>query len=215
MRLILLGPPGSGKGTQSKRLSRQYRLTHISTGDLIRSAIRSLSPVGQRVRPLVETGCLVPDEVVNDLVAELFGRDDRPTAFVMDGYPRTLAQAQAFDTLLVRYRLPLTAVVRLQVGDEEILHRLGGRWTCPTPDCKAVFHIVSNPPRVPGICDDCGQPLVQRDDDKVETVRTRLQVYHQDTAGLIPYYRVRGLLRETPGHGEIEQVYNGVQKALS
>jgi adenylate kinase len=214
MRLILLGPPGSGKGTQSKILCRRLGLEHIGTGDLLRAAIRARTPVGERARPFVEAGHLVPDDLVNDLIAERFRRPDRPAGFVMDGYPRTVAQAVAFDRVLAEYALPLDAVLLLTVADEEIIQRLSGRWSCPALGCKATYHTESNPPRQAGICDDCGTALVQREDDKEETVKARLVVYHRDTAELIPYYGAQGLLREVPGHGEIEQVYNNVAKAL-
>jgi adenylate kinase len=215
MRLILLGPPGSGKGTQAKLLCQRHRLEHIGTGDLLREAIRLNTPMGQRAHPFVESGRLVPDDLVNDLIAERFRRDDRPERFVLDGYPRTLAQAASFDQVLRQQFLNLTGVVLLQVPDEEIVRRLNGRWSCPKPGCKATYHTQSNPPRVPGVCDVCGTKLVQREDDKEETVRARLLVYHKNTEELIPHYRQQGLLREVSGMGEIEKVYADVLKALN
>jgi adenylate kinase len=214
MRLILLGPPGSGKGTQAALLCRRLNLEHIGTGDIIRAAIANNTPVGARFKPYVDSGGLVPDDLVNDLIAEYFNRPGKHDRFVMDGYPRTLAQAHAFDRLLATKTLPLTAVLLLDVADDEIIHRVGERWSCPKKGCKATYHTMHNPPRVPGICDVCGTPLEQRNDDKAETVRNRLVVYHRDTAELIPYYRHQGLLREIPGHGEIEQVYNNLMKVL-
>lgn len=214
MRLILLGPPGCGKGTQAKLLSRRIDVEHIGTGDLLRLGIRQNTPAGARAKPFVEAGQLVPDVLVNDLIAERFARDDRPQRFVMDGYPRTLAQAASFDKVLTSYDLPLSAVVLLAVRDEEIVHRVGGRWSCPKSGCKATYQTESNPPRVPGICDDCGTPLVQRADDKPETVRNRLVVYHKDTVELIPYYRAQGLLLEVAGEGEIEEVYANIVKVI-
>lgn len=214
MRLILLGPPGCGKGTQSKLLCRNNKLDHIGTGDLLRAAIRTHTPVGERARPFVEAGQLVPNDLVNDLIEEHFARPARSDRFVMDGYPRTLAQAEVFDGILQRQKLDLTAVLLLVVTDEAIIQRLSGRWSCPAPGCKATYHIESNPPRLAGICDDCGSVLVQREDDHEATVQSRLVVYHRDTAELIPYYRQRGLLREVNGHGEIEQVYNNLMKVL-
>ena len=212
MRLILLGPPGSGKGTQAKLLGERLRLEHISTGDILREAVRKGTPLGRQAEPYVKGGLLVPDTLVNDLIHERF-RDDRPERFVMDGYPRTLAQAHAFDQVLRQEFLDLNAVIVLVVADDEIVRRLSGRWTCP--NCKATFHITSKPPRTPGVCDECGTSLVQREDDREETVRKRLSVYHQNTAELIPYYRGRGLLREVAGEGDIEQVYVNVIRALS
>jgi adenylate kinase len=215
MRLIILGPPGSGKGTQSKLLSKRLGLEHIGTGDLLRSAIREGTPVGVQAKTFVEAGQLVPDNVVNDLIAERFSRTDRPQKFILDGYPRTLAQARALEGVLKKWALPLSRVLLLTVDDAEIISRLSGRWSCPSPGCKATYHIVSAPTRVPGICDDCGTPLVQRADDKEETVRARLVVYHRDTAELVPYYRAQRLMVEVPGQGEIEGVYNGLVKALN
>jgi adenylate kinase len=214
MRLILLGPPGSGKGTQAKLLCKRLHLEHIGTGDIIRSAMSHHTPVGEQAKPFVSSGNLVPDDLVNALVVEHFRGPLRSERFVMDGYPRTLAQAKAFDLLLEAEKLPLTAVVLLNVIDSEIIHRVSGRWSCPKKGCKATYHTESNPPRVTGVCDDCGTQLVQRDDDKEETVRARLRVYHHDTAELIPYYRQRGLLHEIPGQGEIEQIYQRLAKIL-
>jgi adenylate kinase len=215
MRMILLGPPGCGKGTQAKLLSKRQRLEHIGTGDLLREGIRQNTPTGVRARAFVEAGKLVPDDIVNELIAERFRRDDRPTRFVMDGYPRTLAQAASFDQVLRQQFLDLSAVVLLQVEDEEIVKRLSGRWSCPQAGCKATYHTENNPPRVPGVCDDCGSRLVQREDDRVDTVRARLVVYHKNTVELIPHYRQQGLLHEVPGSGGIEEVYANIMKALT
>jgi adenylate kinase len=215
MRIILLGPPGSGKGTQAQRLSQRMQLEHIGTGDLLRQAIRQNTPVGVRARSFVESGKLVPDEVVNEIVAERFQRADRPSRFVMDGYPRTVAQAVYFDKVLAAHGLKLDKVLLLDVPDEEIVRRLSGRWSCPKPGCMATYHTDSNPPKVPGVCDKCGTKLVQRADDKEETVRARLIVYHQNRVELIPYYREQGLLQEVRARSEIEQVYADLLKALN
>ena len=214
MRLILFGPPGCGKGTQAALLCRRNRLEHIGTGDILRQAIREHTPSGERARSFVEAGKLVPDDLVNEVIAERFRREDRPDCFVLDGYPRTLAQAASFDQVLRQQFLDLTAVVLLEVSDEEIVRRLSGRWSCPKSGCKATYHTEYNPPRVPQVCDACGTALVQREDDKPETVRARLLVYHKNTEELIPHYRAQGLLRPVPGEGAIEQVYQDVMKAL-
>jgi adenylate kinase len=215
MRLILLGPPGSGKGTQAKLLSKRLRLEHIGTGDILREAIRQNTPAGRLARPYVEGGQLVPDDLVNELVADRFRREDRPERFVMDGYPRTLAQAASFDQVLRQQFLNLTAVVLLVVDDEQLIDRLSGRWNCPRVGCKATYHTRSSPPRAPGLCDECGTPLVQRADDREETVRERLRVYHRDTVELIPYYRSQGLVREVSGQGDIEQIYANLVQVLN
>jgi adenylate kinase len=215
MRIILLGPPGSGKGTQAKLLCQRNHLEHIGTGDMLRQAMSQNTPLGVRARSYVESGKLVPDGLVNELVAERFARADRPSRFVMDGYPRTLAQAVYFDKVLVTHDLGLEKVLLLDVPDEEIVRRLSGRWSCPKAGCLATYHTVSNPPKVSGVCDDCGTRLVQRADDKEETVRARLVVYHKDTVELIPYYKGRGLLHAVRARGEIEQVYADLLKALN
>ncbi len=214
MRLILLGPPGCGKGTQADLLSHRHHLEHVGTGDILRQAIRQGTGGGLRAKPYVDAGKLVPDDLVNDLVAERFAREDRPSRFVMDGYPRTVAQASAFDRVLRPRRLDLTAVLLLLVEDEEIVRRLAGRWSCPKPGCKRTYHTESKPPRVPGVCDADGTALIQREDDRVETVRARLVVYHKNTEELIPYYRDQGLLREVPGKGQIEDVYAHMIRVL-
>lgn len=214
MRLILLGPPGSGKGTQSKLLGRRLQLEHVGTGDLIRAAIEHQTPMGLCAASYVAAGQLAPDALVNDLIAEYFGQPDRPDRFVMDGYPRTLAQARAFDQVLAAQHLELTNVLLLDVPDSEIIGRVSGRWSCPKKGCKATYHTEINPPRSPGVCDDCGTALVQRSDDKPETVRTRLVVYHHDTEELIPFYKERGLLRVVSGHGAIDEVYENLARIL-
>jgi len=215
MRLILLGPPGCGKGTQAQLLSQRTGVEHIGTGDIIRQAIGEQTPAGCRAKPFVQAGLLVPDDLVNELVAERFRREDRPSRFVMDGYPRTVAQAIAFDVVLRQLHLPLTSVLLLTVDDDEIVRRLAGRWSCPKRGCLRTYHTESNPPRRPEVCDRCGTTLIQREDDRVETVRARLVVYHKNTVELIPYYRAQCLLHEVPGQGPIEQVYANIMKALN
>jgi len=214
MRLILLGPPGCGKGTQAKLLSERNGLEHIGTGDILREAIRQQTPAGVRAQPYVEKGQLVPDDLVNDVVAERFNLNEPPRCFVLDGYPRTLAQAVAFDYVLRQHCFNLTAVLLLQVSDEEIIARVGERWSCPKPGCKATYHTKSKPPKVSGICDYCGTQLIQREDDHPQTVQARLVVYHKNIGPLVAHYRDQGLLHEVAGHGPIEQVYANIMKVL-
>jgi adenylate kinase len=212
MRLILLGPPGSGKGTQAKLLSQRLGLEHVGTGDILREASRQGTPAGRKSLPFISKGLLVPDTIVNELVADRFSRDDRPARFVMDGYPRTLAQAVSFDQVLRQQFLDLDAVVLINVLDEKVISRLGGRWVCPV--CKTAYHLVNNPPKEPGVCDlDCGA-LIQRADDKEETVRERLRVYHENTVDLIAHYRTGGLLREVQGDDGIEDIYQKIVSVL-
>ena len=208
MRLILIGPPGSGKGTQAKLLGQRLHLAQIGTGDILREAVRMGTPLGLKAGPYIRSGQLVPDDLVNEVVAERFQRDDRPDAFVMDGYPRTVAQAASFDQVLRQQFLQLNAVLVFKVNENEIVRRMTGRWSCPK--CKTTYHMVNNPPKKEGICDTCGTKLIQREDDREETVRERLRLYHQNTAGLVTYYQKEGLLHDVAGMGEIEEIYSQI-----
>ena len=214
MRLIFIGPPGSGKGTQSKLLSQRLGLAYIGTGDMLREAVRQGTPAGLLAKTYVTSGQLVPDPIVNDIIAEVFAKPDRPTNFVMDGYPRTASQARAFDAILSQYQLPLDGVVLLVVPDQEVVRRLSGRWTCSNTACNAMYHVSFKPPKVAGICDLCGSPLIQREDDREETVRKRLRIYHEQNAELLDHYRNRGLLIEVPGMGDFETIYGNIVNAL-
>jgi len=212
MRLILLGPPGSGKGTQAKLLSSRLNLAHVGTGDILREAVRQNTPLGLKVKPYIGPGKLAPDDLVNEVVSERFRGDKRPERFVMDGYPRTLAQAASFDQLLRQEFMDLSAVILLVVEDSEIIKRLTGRLICP--NCKRPYHLVNNPPRSDRVCDDCGLPLIQRSDDQEPTVRKRLSDYRANTPGLIGHYQPRGLLHEVAGVGEIEEIYGRIHQVL-
>ncbi len=213
MRLILLGPPGSGKGTQAQLLSERLGLIHVSTGDIFREAIRRETPTGKLVAPYLNNGKLVPDDLTNEVIAELFRGENRPERFVMDGYPRTLAQSHAFDVVLHQQCLDLTAAVLIAVEDEQIVERLSGRWTCPV--CKRTYHLKYNPPDKPGICDEDGTTLIQREDDREETVRKRLGDFHHYVDQMVEYYRSLGLLREVYGEGTLEAVYQRILDSLS
>jgi adenylate kinase len=212
MRLILVGPPGSGKGTQAKLLSKRLQLVHIGTGDILREAIREKTAIGRKAEPYILKGQLVPDDVVNEMVAERFHRDDRPDNFVIDGYPRTVAQAESFDQVLRQQFLDLTGVLLLYVDDDEIVRRMTGRLSCPV--CKSTYHQVNKPPKEPGICDVCQNRLIQRSDDREETVRERLKYYHANTEGLIAHYQKQGLLHQISGVGPIEQIYDNILQEL-
>jgi adenylate kinase len=212
MRLIILGPPGSGKGTQAKLLCDRLRMAHIATGDILREAVRLRTPMGQQAKPFMDQGKYVPDTLVNDIIAERLGRPDHPDSFVMDGYPRTLAQAKAFARVLQDVQLDLHAVVLLDVSDAEIVDRVAGRRVCPKDG--SLYHVVNKPPKVPERCDLCGGALEHRDDDQEGTIRERLRVFHATMPSIIEYYRQQGLLREVNGSGAIEDIHRAIRCAL-
>jgi adenylate kinase len=215
MRLVLVGPPGSGKGTQAKLLVERLGLAYIGTGEILRDAIKQGTPTGKLADPLLKQGLLVPDTVVNDVVAELFRRPDRPERFVMDGYPRTYAQAIAFDALLSQQYLKLDAVIDLDIPDDEVVRRISSRRCCANAACGQCFNLAFLPPKADGVCDKCGGPLLLRDDDKEETVRRRLAEFHKNTDALIEHYRGRGLLRKVSALDPVETIYANVVKRLS
>ncbi len=212
MNLIFFGPPGAGKGTQAKRLVQTLHVPHLSTGDILREAVRQGTPLGQRVKPLMESGQLVPDALVIGLVEERLGKDDAKGGFVLDGFPRTIPQAQALEGVLGKLGRGVDAVISLEVPDEEIVERLAGRRSCPA--CGAVYHVVSGPPKQPGVCDACGADLIQREDDKPEQVKERLRVYAQQTSPLKARYGDQGLLRAIPGVGSPDGIFAEIRKAL-
>ena len=214
MRLILIGPPGGGKGTQAKLLCERLGLVHFSTGDILRDAVEKATPQGRQAKVFMNAGQLVPDELVNDIVRARFAGPDKPGKFIMDGYPRTLAQAVTFDEVLREQALGLNAVISLDAADEEIVRRLGQRWTCPNPACKAVYHTTFKPPKVAGTCDLCKTELTQRADDKPDTIRNRLQVFHKLHEDILRHYEKQGLLKQVPGSGAIETIYAGIVRAL-
>ncbi|MFO0936152.1 MAG: adenylate kinase [Gemmataceae bacterium] len=215
MRLVLVGPPGSGKGTQAKRLCDRLGLAYVGTGEILREAIRMKTPVGREVEPIIKQGLLVPDVVVNDLVAELFRRSNRPEKFVLDGYPRTYSQSVAFDALLRQEYLSLDAVVNLSITDEEVVRRISGRRCCSNPKCGICYHIVAGPPKVADVCDKCNSPLLLRDDDREETVRRRLQEFHKNTDALLDHYTRARLVRNVSATDPVETIYQNIVKAIS
>jgi adenylate kinase len=215
MRLLLVGPPGSGKGTQATRLVERLQLAHLATGNLLREAVTLHTPAGQEAEPYLVSGQLVPDEVVNRMVADCFHRPDRPERFVMDGYPRTRAQAVFFDELLHPLDLDLEAVIELTVDDESLLRRLTNRLVCSNPNCQTPFHLISKPPKVDNICDVCGSPLVQRIDDAAPTVRHRLEVYRKTSQELLGHYRQQAKLHQVNADQDIEAVFTAIIKKLA
>ena len=208
MRLVLLGPPGSGKGTQAARLAEALGVPRVSTGDILRRNVAQGTELGKRAKIYMEAGQLVPDDLVIAMTAERLKEPDARKGFILDGFPRTITQADALAKLT-----PLDVVVNLFLEPEELVKRSAGRRVCPK--CESVYHVASNPPKQAGICDKCGTPLVTRPDDREEVVRTRIETYERQTAPLIQYYKERGLLREVYASGVFEEISQRIQEALS
>ena len=205
MRLVLLGPPGAGKGTQAERIATLYGVPHLSTGDMLREAVAADTEVGRHAKSIMEAGRLVPDDVMIRLVADRIAQPDCARGFILDGFPRTLAQAEALDRLLEERGLELDLVLEIAVDDQALIERISGRFACAR--CGAGYHDRFKQPQVPGVCDACGsREFVRREDDNAETVRARLEAYHVQTAPLLPYYRDKGLLSVVDGMAEIDQV---------
>ena len=212
MDVILLGPPGSGKGTQAQKMIERYNIPQISTGDILRGAVKERTPLGVEAQRYMDQGRLVPDEVVVGIVRDRLKAPDCTEGFILDGFPRTLPQAEALDVTLHEMKREIDHVVSIEVDKEELLKRLTGRRTCQT--CGAMYHLIFDPPTRDGICDKCGGKLYQRDDDQEETIRERLQIYEEQTTPLIAYYRGKGLLRPIDGVGEIEEIFQKIVKAV-
>lgn len=210
--MVLLGPPGAGKGTQAKLLQEEFAACQISTGDILRQAVAQQTPLGQEAAQYINRGALVPDDVIVNLVAERLKQKDCEKGFILDGFPRTIAQAESLDAILKRMNLSLNGVLSVQVPEQVIIERLAGRRTCKS--CGALSHVAFNPPKKAGVCDRCGGELFQRDDDREETIAHRLKVYESQTAPLADYYRERGLLRAIDGVGAIDQIRARVNEAL-
>lgn len=213
MKLILLGPPGAGKGTQAKMLTERFSIPQISTGDILRAAVKEGTPMGLKAKEFMDAGALVPDNVVVGIVRDRLLEPDCDRGFILDGFPRTVAQADALNLALDSMGKQLDRVVSLKVDSEALVERLTGRRNCK--ECGKGFHISFDPPHQPGICDDCGGGLVQRDDDKEETIRKRLDVYVEQTSPLIKYYQKTGILLEVDGMQPISQVQQQMLSLLS
>lgn len=211
MQVMLLGLPGAGKGTQAARIVEEFEIPHISTGDMFRAAIAAQTPLGVEVKGYLDSGRLVPDELTIRIVAERLSQPDAVQGFLLDGFPRTLAQAKALDKMLLDAARPLDCVLYIHVPQQVLLARLTGRRICRT--CGATYHVVFQPPRMEGICDKCGGDLFQRSDDTPEAVGTRLEQYSQ-TAPLVEYYRNQGLLWQVDGERAVDEVYAEVRKVL-
>jgi adenylate kinase len=204
VRTILLGPPGAGKGTQAARIVDAYGVPHISTGDILRANVREGTALGAEAKRFMDAGDLVPDEVIIGMVGDRLGQADAAGGFLFDGFPRTVPQAEALDELLASRGAPLDVVLELVVDHDEVVRRLTGRRTCG--DCGRIYQVESEPPAVEGVCDACGGALGQRDDDREDVVRNRLEVYREQTEPLVAFYEQRGQLRRIEAVGSVEQV---------
>ena len=204
MRLLLVGPPGAGKGTQAVHLAEHFAIPHISTGDIFRANIKGSTELGLLAKSYMDKGELVPDSVTNDMVADRLTKDDTKNGFLLDGYPRNLDQAKYIDGVLKERGIPLQFVLEFQLDNSEIVKRLSGRRVCKT--CGAIFHIIFEKPKTEGICDKCGGELYQRDDDKESVIQNRLDIYDAQTAPIINYYKNLGLLKTISAAGEVSAI---------
>ncbi len=213
MNLILLGPPGSGKGTQAKRLEQAHGVVQLSTGDMLRATTASDSEFGRRVKAIMDSGQLVPDAIIVEMIDRRITQPDSSNGFILDGFPRNVPQAEALDTMLARHNLKLDHVILLDVDEAALVDRLSGRFTCAK--CGASFHDRYNRPRTEGVCDSCGsEEFVRRADDRPEAVRARFEVYRNQTAPILPYYADRGILRRVDGMAPIEVVTREIDRIL-
>ncbi|MBK7749666.1 MAG: adenylate kinase [Candidatus Obscuribacter sp.] len=215
MRILFLGAPGAGKGTQCKRLSEKFALLHLSSGDILREAVRNGTKAGLAAKDFMDKGQLVPDPVLIDLFREKLSADECKKGFILDGFPRNLAQAESLDHLLGDINANLDHVIDLETSDDLLEERITGRRVCPNKACNAVYHVKFSKPAKDGICDKCGTELTHRSDDKPELVKQRLSIYHELTAPLIDFYKGKKILCEVSGEGEQEDIFANILKTLN
>lgn len=212
MKIIMLGAPGAGKGTQAKRIADKYNIPHISTGDIFRANIKNGTELGKKAKTYMDQGLLVPDELVVDLVVDRVAQDDAKNGYVLDGFPRTIPQAEALDAALEKINDKVDFAIDVDVPDSNIVDRMSGRRACV--GCGGTYHIVYNPTKTEDICDACGGQLILRDDDKPETVENRLKVYHDQTQPLIDYYTKKSILKSVDGTKDMNEVFENIVKIL-
>jgi adenylate kinase len=210
VKLVLLGPPGAGKGTQAKVLSKEFGIPHISTGDILRESVKAQSPIGLKAKVYMDKGELVPDEVVIEMVAQRVAKEDCEKGFMLDGFPRTAAQASALDSTLAELKRPIDVVLYFKTSQETIIQRLSGRRVCR--NCGENYHIKNIPPKVAGKCDKCGGELYQRADDKEDTILNRIKVYENTVPGIISYYEKKGILRTVSGDFDVDEAHEYLSK---
>ena len=212
MKIIMLGAPGAGKGTQAKKIAGRYKIPHISTGDIFRANIKSNTQLGKKAKEYIDKGLLVPDELVVDLVVDRLAQDDAKNGYILDGFPRTIPQAEALTRALAEKNEEIDYAINIEVADEAIINRMVGRRACLA--CGGTYHTQFNPTKVDGVCDACGGELILRDDDKPETVKKRLEVYHKQTKPLIDYYTKAGKIVEIDGTLEMAEVFDAIIEIL-
>ena len=212
MKIIMLGAPGAGKGTQAKQIAAKYEIPHISTGDIFRANIKNGTELGKKAKEYMDQGMLVPDELTCDLVMDRIAQDDCERGFVLDGFPRTIPQAEALTNALTKINQSMDFAIDVDVPDENIVNRMSGRRACL--NCGATYHIVYNPTKAEGVCDACGNETVLRDDDKPETVQKRLTVYHDQTQPLIDYYKEQNILKSVDGTKPMDEVFSDIVAIL-
>ena len=213
MIVILFGPPGAGKGTQAKFIEEKFNIVQLSTGDMLRAKVRQQDPLAAKIKQIFDAGALVPDDIMIDLIEDRIAQPDCANGFILDGFPRTVPQAEALDAMFAKKGLRLDAAIELKVDENALVERITGRCSCS--QCGASYHAKFNPPKVEGVCDACGGEIVCRTDDNEETVRARLKTYHDQTAPVLPYYQAQGVLEQVDGMASMDDVAQQIARILS